>query len=487
MGKKSKSKQKKNENLLKPLLTELFQKCVNPTGASMPSPKELFLAHKEILDMLANIEKHRGESMISQLPKREQCIEEFCAWAKDQNILFENIEIKSVRNGELGVFAVSEMCKEETFIKIPRAAMMASDCLKESSISSLVENDPMLNSMPNVALALHLLCEVYNEKSNWKPYINILPRHYTNILYFDTDDIENLKGTSMFLQALNTLRSIVRQYAYLSNLFYKHPVAKELGLADKFTFADYKWAVATLMTRQNPIPALNGSLSQVIALIPFLDLCNHKEGPVSIDYNPENRQCECFLMDAVKAGDEILIHYGPRPNTELAVFNGFFYPNNSHDIVKLKLSLSKSDSNYEARQQLIKRLGLEESFPIGCVPTPIKDSLNAFLLIANSSEEEVKAMLQCDDTELATKLHSGGLVSNETRIKGFKMLKDRCDLCLRVIPDMSDDIKTLYENAQLSDTKRLSLSLKMNEKRLLRDAISFIDGELDALQKSSCQ
>ena len=35
----------------------------------------------------------------------------------------------------------------------------------------LIDRDRMLQAMPNVALALHLLNERYNPKSFWKPYI----------------------------------------------------------------------------------------------------------------------------------------------------------------------------------------------------------------------------------------------------------------------------------------------------------------------------
>ena len=38
----------------------------------------------------------------------------------------------------------------------------------------LIAEDRILQSMPNVVLALHLLCEMYNSNSLWKPYLSIL-------------------------------------------------------------------------------------------------------------------------------------------------------------------------------------------------------------------------------------------------------------------------------------------------------------------------
>ena len=41
-----------------------------------------------------------------------------------------------------------------------------------------------------------------------------------------------------------------------------------------------RWAVSTVMTRQNQIPCSNGR--QVLALIPLWDMCNHNEGEVRV-------------------------------------------------------------------------------------------------------------------------------------------------------------------------------------------------------------
>lgn len=491
MGKKSKTKVKKGkhiESIIKPLITELFQKCVNPTDSKTPSPRQLFDGYKEIHEMLTNLEKHRETSVISQLRDREECIEEFHHWARENGVVFENVAVKSVGNSELGVFATDNFKEGDIFVKIPKEAMLTSDLVTASPIGPLIANDPMLSSMPNVALALLLLHELYSGDSKWQPYINVLPRRFSNILYFSIDQIELLKGTSMFLEALNVVRSIARQYAYLSNMFLKHPLGKELGFADKLNYEDYKWAVATLMTRQNPIPSTTGQNQAVLALIPFLDMCNHVEGPVSIDYNPETKECECFAANPVKPRDEIKIYYGPRPNTELVVYNGFFYAENSHDYIKLKLGLSKSDPCFATRKELTTKLGLEEFFPLARLPTPIKDSLAAFIVIAQASKEELEKMQKLKVTELAGQLNGGELVGKETKIKCLQFLKDRCMLFMKLVPGtIEGDTKKLEERydeekeEEMPHTEVLSIMLRRNEKKLLMDMITYAEKELASL------
>ena len=53
---------------------------------------------------------------------------------------------------------------------------MSSETARASEIGRLIETDPMLRTMGNVALALHLLLEKTSPASFWEPYINTLPQ-----------------------------------------------------------------------------------------------------------------------------------------------------------------------------------------------------------------------------------------------------------------------------------------------------------------------
>ena len=60
-------------------------------------------------------------------------------------------------------------------------------------------------------------------------------------------------------------------YRYVSNLIFLYSIY--------FNFLLIRWAVSTVMTRQNLIPSKDGA-SQMNALIPLWDFCNHQEGKV---------------------------------------------------------------------------------------------------------------------------------------------------------------------------------------------------------------
>ncbi len=65
-------------------------------------------------------------------------------------------------------------------------------------LSDFINNDPILSQMPNVALAFHVLNELYDPKSFWKPYLDALPSSYDTVMYFTPDEITELKGSPAF-------------------------------------------------------------------------------------------------------------------------------------------------------------------------------------------------------------------------------------------------------------------------------------------------
>ena len=61
--------------------------------------------------------------------------------------------------------------------------------------------------MPNVALALHVLNELYDSNSFWSPYLSALPRSYDTVMYFTPKEMEELKGSPAFGKQLNQMLS----------------------------------------------------------------------------------------------------------------------------------------------------------------------------------------------------------------------------------------------------------------------------------------
>lgn len=65
-------------------------------------------------------------------------------------------------------------------------------------LGTFIQNDPILSQMPNVALAFHVLNELYDSNSFWSPYLSALPRSYDTVMYFTPKEMEELKGSPAF-------------------------------------------------------------------------------------------------------------------------------------------------------------------------------------------------------------------------------------------------------------------------------------------------
>jgi histone-lysine N-methyltransferase SETD3 len=204
---------------------------------------------------------------------------------------FFQVEIADYGAQGLGLRLKADVVRGEEVIRIPHKAMLSVDTARASSIGTLIERDPLLKTMPNVVLAIHLLIERNSPASLWEPYINILPHAYNTVLYFTPQQFEGLKGSPALEDALKQYKFVARQYAYFYRLF-----ANTL-LKDYLTYDEYRWAASTVMTRQNVVPrrdvveksaandddASNNNVMNT--LIPLWDMANHEQGCSVADWN----------------------------------------------------------------------------------------------------------------------------------------------------------------------------------------------------------
>jgi len=272
--------------------------------------------------------------------------------------------------------------------------MLSVATARSSSIGTLIERDPLLKTMPNVVLAIHLLIERNSPSSFWEAYINVLPHAYNTVLYFTPKQLEGLKGSPALEDALKQYKFVARQYAYFYRLF-----ANTL-LKDYLTYDEYRWAASTVMTRQNIVPHAGGDKTTttsttttneeddnerlINALIPLWDMANHEQGEISTDYEIEAGGASvCLAQRDFAAGDQLTIFYGKRPNCDLLIHNGFVQADNPEDCLRLRLGVAKTDALAAARLALLERVGVvsQKFFLRRAAAAPLDGKLVAFLRV----------------------------------------------------------------------------------------------------------
>lgn len=66
----------------------------------------------------------------------------------------------------------------------------------------------------------------------------------------------------------------------------------------------------------------------------------------------------CSFAEFSVVPPQIYIFYGTRSNAEFVIHNGFFYEDNAHDRVKIKLGISKSERLYAMKAEVLARAGI---------------------------------------------------------------------------------------------------------------------------------
>ena len=475
-------------------LNKIVEKLLHLTSnfSSEPTtPKQLFDEHMQIramLDQVIQLEKCNLNRKI--IGPRRSYVMAFSEWLEKNGAVVDGVEITEVNesSGELGLRATKELKVGDVTLTIPRKLMMSLDTAKNSEIGRLIEKDLMLQKMNNVALSLHLLLEKTSPASFWEPYINVLPQSYNTVLYFSPDDFQELKGSPAYEDALKQYKYVARQYAYFSTKF------QNTMIKDYFTFEEYRWAVSTVMTRQNSVPSETGEITEsgdevhVNTLIPFWDMANNSVDvpEISTDFDKDTQAVSCMANKEFGSAEDFTIFYGKRSNLDLLVHNGFVLENNPFDTLVIKLGISKNDQLARSKYDLLAKLVVSPHGHFALSPKPVDVSsldpnLFAFLRVMNMSTEEqighwserAKDLLvaNCEDVELDQ--------------KSLNYLLTRCMLLLKSYPtSLEGDAGILSGEIDITDARKMSarrrmcVVLRKSEKEILNDTIKMCKDRL---------
>ncbi|RVE57502.1 hypothetical protein OJAV_G00217120 [Oryzias javanicus] len=456
MGKKSRVKTQKSGSgattVASPkemmnLISELLQKCSSPA----PSSGKEWEEYIQIRGLVEKIrKKQKGLTTVFE-GSREDSFPDLMSWAQENGASCDGFTVTNFGTEGYGLRATRDIKAEELFLWVPRKMLMTVESAQNSVLGPIYSQDRILQAMGNVTLALHLLCERADPASFWLPYIRSLPQEYDTPLYYQQEDIQLLLCTQAVQDVLNQYKNTARQYAYFYKLVQTHPAASKLPLKDGFSFDDYRWAVSSVMTRQNQIPTVDGS-RVTLALIPLWDMCNHTNGLITTGYNLEDDRCECVALQDYKENEQIYIFYGTRSNAEFVIHNGFFFQDNAHDRVKIKLGVSKSERLYAMKAEVLARAGIPAScvFALHCNDPPISAQLLAFLRVFCMTEEELKDYL------LGERAINKIFTLGNSDFPTYKTT--------------SEEDRSILEKPDLSLHTRLAVQLRLAEKQILENA-----------------
>jgi len=398
MGKKNRAKKTdsdksvKNKRDLMLMAYQLQQMCVRDHDRM--KEWEFFTdLHKSV----EIFRKKQKQALQTKPAKREDNVGKFKSWWMNHKVYQSNsIELKQFDADQgFGFVATKDIEENELLVKVPDSVMITYSNALSSYLGNLVREKAILSSMPNISLALFVHCEKYNQQSDFKPYLDIIPEDFNTALYFSPNEMLLLKGSTALGMAVLQYKAIVRQFAILYQILNesqsKYAIPK--SAVDNFTFDAYRWAVSTLTTRQNQVPFVSsdGKVEQTLALIPLWDMFNHSPGKMSTHYTMTSGELECSSMKKFVVGEQVSICYGDRPNFELLIHNGFVIENHMTDFIRIPLGISSKDKLYDKKAKLLELFNMDviSYLPIGQRKHLECSNLIAFIRIFHISEENL--------------------------------------------------------------------------------------------------
>jgi histone-lysine N-methyltransferase SETD3 len=335
-------------------VSELWQSTlsVSPPG----NANELWKEHLRIRETLETVSSQQSAWKKSD---RKEPLPAFNQWAQEVGIVVDGLRIE---DSDYGLCLVTEqsLTSDSVVLTVPHSVILSSDyAQRNETLKAILENDEMTRVMGNVGLVIILAYEILSENTMWRPYLNVLPSTFTTPIFYSPEDLQKLRPSPVFEDALNMYRSVARQFVYFllrifgekSTSIIKNnkrsstaPFAKSPFTLQNFTFEFYRWCVSAVSTRINMIPSAvefrNGEPKMIPSLIPFADFANHDHrinSAGTIFYRVDSSAAHLQLHKDLQAKEEVHIYYGVRTNLKFLLHNGFVPP------------LPNIDNNYELR------------------------------------------------------------------------------------------------------------------------------------------
>lgn len=234
---------KTKANPIDSLVDTLLKISTTPHSAQTNKALEV---HKELDSILQQIirkqqqQQQNSEAANQQESIREEAVKCFTDWVRANGAKFEGASVASFPGYELGVKAEMNIIQGSLVIAVPRDMMMTVETAAKSPLGVLMGKDQILKNMPNVTLAMFLLVEKFKGDSFWKPYLDLLPKRYSTVLYFNVEELGELQGSPTLETALKQIKSIARQFAYFYKLVNTSDDPASQVLRKRFTYDEYR-------------------------------------------------------------------------------------------------------------------------------------------------------------------------------------------------------------------------------------------------------
>ncbi|KAG4922391.1 hypothetical protein JHK84_051232 [Glycine max] len=255
-------------------------------------------------------------------------------------------------------------------------------------------------------MMLLLTVERLRKNSLWKPYLDMLPTTFGNPLWFSDDELQELRGTTLYRATELQKKSLLSLYESKVKDIVKKLLTLDGNSEIEVCFEDFLWANSVFWSRALNIPMphsyvfpemqdaqdicdpeadakrsqieksdnltkegtcnpMTGDTVWVEGLVPGIDFCNHDLKPIAtweVDGTglASGVPFSMYLISAAQSplqiDQEIYISYGNKGNEELLYLYGFVIDDNTDDylMVHYPAEAINTISFSESKNQLLE-------------------------------------------------------------------------------------------------------------------------------------
>ena len=245
--------------------------------------------------------KYKEEIGVEYKDINMEKIEAFTKWLHDGGAKFDKVKMKYYGKDYRGVHAFKAIKKDDVILNIPKHLIITPQRGRDTNIGKLVIKSGITISWDHLFyITLFLLEQFHNEKSSWKPYMDMYPRDVSSFpMFYSAKEKKMLKGSPM-------LEHIVSEYEEIKAEYEK--VARAVPEFRKFTLDEYMKNKMLAISRIFFVK-MHGVDDRI--MVPLADMFNHhyeKVGQTQWRYEDKK---EAFIVDAkrnIPIGDAVLFY-----------------------------------------------------------------------------------------------------------------------------------------------------------------------------------
>ncbi|XP_004346792.1 hypothetical protein CAOG_05107 [Capsaspora owczarzaki ATCC 30864] len=282
----------------------------------------------------------------------------FLTWMRGNGAEFGHVDVSQDWHQGRRLIADNPLKPDDRIAAIPTLLTISLDTALQVGLPRAFTTIWHESGSQDDLLALFLLREkALGARSAWAPYIEILPKKLSNLLFFNDGELAQLQNEQLVEQVSQQKSELQGRFLAL-----RQHEADIFGGKAELVLSDFLWARAIVLSRAFTIHARR-------YLIPFADLLNHRFHPTrGLDesgeffYRHHDFQNGMFLLTCdrpVNENEEVEDDYGNLSNAQFLQLYGFVPESNPHECVEINLA----DLLHGEREALL--LKSEYAFKLG--------------------------------------------------------------------------------------------------------------------------